>query len=137
MIGLLLLDPLSLELVAVVLVGVALVKDEVALSELETNVKDVEGRMEDDVTGALVTATLEALELLTTAGAEVVAGAAVVVGAAVVAALVVVCTGGAVVVGAAVVVVFDASEDVPPKIAERGSTAACTLASKQKMATAK
>jgi hypothetical protein len=83
-IGLLLLDPLSLSLGAVVLDGVALVREDVALIEAERKVTDVKGTMEDDVVNAeLIEATLlGGFELTTTGTEEVVVGAAVVGGGA-------------------------------------------------------
>jgi hypothetical protein len=81
-IGLLLLDVLSLLLVSVVLVGRADEMDEVALSDAETNAMEVDGAIGKEVVNAkladgtlLVCTTLE-----TTAGAEVTGfGATVVV----------------------------------------------------------
>lgn len=95
--GLLLLDPLSLSLGAVVLEGVALDKDEVAFIEVDTNVTDVEGIMKDDVVNAeLVEATLllGGFELTTTGAEVVITGATVVVCASVVVVVVVVVVGG-------------------------------------------
>ena len=64
--------------------GVALVREEVALSEAERNVTDVKGIMEDDVNAELIEATLllGGFELTTTGTEEVVVGAAEVGGGA-------------------------------------------------------
>lgn len=80
-IGLLLLDVLSLLLVSVVLVGRADEMDEVALSDAETNAMEVDGAIPKEVVNAKLDGTLLVCTTLeTTAGAEVVGfGATVVV----------------------------------------------------------